>query len=192
MSVAQQDLGSDSRDEALVTEVGTRGTLTPPIDSKSHEITSSLDDSLSNDRKIIELFHVRVVVNHTKVETLFDIGSQANLIVKYPIKKLGLETKPHPKPYLLGWIYDKAKLNVTQQCKLKFLILYKLVDEVEMNVIPLDIYGMVLGSPYMYKRKVVFFYHDNKYHITKNGVEYIVQARKNKINASLVSTGHMK
>jgi len=65
----------------------------------------------------------------------------------------------------------------------------KLVDEVEMNVIPLYIYGMVLWSPYMYDRKAVLFRHENKYHITKDGVEYIVRAHQNKINASLISAG---
>lgn len=108
------------------------------------------------------------------------------------VKKLGLETKPHPKPYPLGWIHDKAKLNVTKQCKVKFVITSKLVDEVELDVIPLDICGMVLGSSYLYDRKEVFFRHENKYQIIKHGVEYIVRAHQNKINVSLVSTGQMK
>ena len=157
MEIAQQDLGSDSGDEALVTTVGTKGTFTPSVDSRSQGSTSSVDESISNDRKRIELFHIRVVLNHTKVETLFDTGSQANLIAESLVKKLGLETKPHPNFYSLAWIHDKAKLNVTQQCKVKFMIASKLVDEVEMDVIPLDIYGMVFGSPYLYDRKVFFF-----------------------------------
>jgi len=138
------------------------------------------------------LFHIRVVVSHTKVETLFDTGSQANLIVESLVKKLNLETKPHLKPYLLGWIHDKAKLNVTKQCKVKFVIASKLVDEVELDVIPLDICGMVLGCPYLYDRKAAFFRHENKYQITKDGVECIVRAHQNKINASLVSARQMK
>eukprot|EP00253_Pinus_taeda_P013823 PITA_13823 len=172
--------------------MGTKGTLTPPVDSKLHESNSSVDESLSNDRKRIELFHIRIVVNHTKVEIVFDSVSQANLITESLAKKIVLETKPHPKPYPLGWIHDKEKLNVTQQWKVKFVIVSKLVDEVEMDVIPLDIYGMLLGSPYLYDRKAVFFRHENKYHITKGGVEYTVQTHQNKINSSLVSGGKMK
>jgi len=72
------------------------------------------------------------------------------------------------------------------------VIASKLVDKLELDVIPLDICGMVLGSPYLYDRKVVFFRHENKYQITKNGVECIVRAHQNKINVSLVSTGQMK
>ena len=175
-------------DEALITAARTKGTLTPHVNSKTHEGNSLVNESLSNDQKRIELFHIRVVVNHTKVETLFDTGSQAKSLVK----KLGLETKPHPKPYLLGWIHDKVKLNVTKQCKVKFVITAKLVDEVELDVIPLDICGMVLGSSYLYDRKVVFFCHENKYQITKDGVEYIVRAHQTKINAKLVNIGQMK
>ena len=98
----------------MITAIGTKGTLTPLINSKSHEGTSFVDESLLNDRKRIELFHIRVVVNHTKVETMFDIGSQENLIVESLVKKLVSETKPHPKLYSLEGIHDKAKLNVTQ------------------------------------------------------------------------------
>lgn len=192
MATTQQDLGSNSRYEALITATGTKGTLTPPVNSKSYEGTNSVDESLSSDRKRIELFHIRVVVNHTKVETLFDTGSQAKLIAESLVKKLGLVKKPRSKPYPLGWIHDKAKLNVTQQCKVKFVTASKLVDEVELDVIPLNIYGMVLGSPYLYDRKAVFFRHENKYQITKDGVEYIVRAHQNKINANLVSAGQMK
>lgn len=46
VAAAQQDLGSDSGDEALVTTTRTKGTLTPPVDSKSHGSTSSVDESL--------------------------------------------------------------------------------------------------------------------------------------------------
>lgn len=53
-------------------------------------------------------------MKHTKVETLFDLDSQVNLISESLVKKLGLETKPHLKPFPLGWVYDKAKLHVTK------------------------------------------------------------------------------
>ena len=192
MATTQQDLGSDSGDEALIIAAGKKRTLTPHVNSKSHEGTSSVNESLPSDRKRIELFHIRVVVNHIKVETLFDTRSQANLIAKSLVKKLGLETKPHPKPYPLGWIHDKAKLNVTKQCKVKFVIAAKLVDEVELGVIPLDICGMVLGSPYLYDRKSILFRHENKYQITKDGVEYIVRAHQTKINSILICARQMK
>jgi hypothetical protein len=145
-----------------------------------------------NERKRNELFHIRVVSKHTKIDALFDLGSQVNLISKALVKKMGLDTKPHPKPYPLGWVCDKAKLNVTKQCKVRFSIASKLIDEVDLDVVPLDICGIVLGSPYLYDRKVVFFRHENKYPLTKGGVEYIVRAHSMRVNMTLVSAGKMK
>lgn len=51
-------------------------------------------------------------------------------------------------------------MNVTKQCKVKILIASKLVDEVDLDVIPLDICGMVLGSSHLYDRKEIFFHHE--------------------------------
>jgi hypothetical protein len=105
---------------------------------------------------------------------------------------MGLEMKPHPKPYPLGWVCDKQKLNVTKQCRVIFSIASKLIDEVDLDVVPLDICDIVLGSPYLYDRKVVFFHHENKYHLIKGGVEYIVRAHNMRVNTKLVSVGQMK
>jgi hypothetical protein len=105
---------------------------------------------------------------------------------------MGLVTKPHPKPYPLGWVCDKVKLNVTKQCRVRFAIASKLIDEVDLDVVPLDICGIVLGSPYLYDRTIVFFRHENKYHLTKGGVEYIVRAHNMRVNMMLVSAGQMK
>ena len=100
------------------------------------------------------------------------------------VKKLGLETKPHKKPYPLGWVCDKTKLQVMKQCKLHFSIGSKFVDEVELDIVPLDICGIVLGSPYLYDRTDIFYWIENKYQITKDGTEYIVRAHKLKDNFS--------
>jgi hypothetical protein len=62
-----------------------------------------------------------------------------------------------------------------------------LIDEVDLDVVSLDICGIVLGSPYVYDIKVVFFHHENKYHLTKGGVEYIVRAHNMKVKTTLVS-----
>jgi hypothetical protein len=67
-----------------------------------------------------------------------------------------------------------------------------LIDEVDLDVVPLDICGIVLGSPYLYDRKVVFFHHENKYHLTKGGVEYIVRAHNMRVNTTLVSMEQIK
>ena len=69
---------------------------------------------------------------------MFDSGSQENLISEAIVKKLGLETTPNKNPYPLGWLNDKAQLQVTRRCKLKFSFGSSFVDEVELDVIPLE------------------------------------------------------
>jgi hypothetical protein len=50
----------------------------------------------------------------------------------------------------------------------------------------------VLGSPYLYDRKDIFHRHENKYHLFKYGVEYIVRAHTKKMNLSIINVGQMK
>jgi hypothetical protein len=189
VATIQHDLGSDSGDETKITTMGYQGKGS--IASTSSSSNSNLNVT-RQEKERIELFHIRVVSKHTNIDTLFDTGSQANLISEDIVKKLKLETIPHPKPYPLGWICDNAKLQVTRRCKLRFAITANCIDEVELDVIPLDICGIVLGSPYLYDRKAIFHPHENKYHLFKNGVEYIVRAHTKKMNLSLVNVGQMK
>ena len=65
--------------------------------------------------------------------------------------------KPHPNPYPLGWLCNKEKINVTKQCRVRFSITSKLNDEVDLDVVPLDICGIVLGSPYLMMEKLYYF-----------------------------------
>jgi hypothetical protein len=188
-ATVQHDLGSDSGDETKITAMGYQGNGSISSTSSS----SNTNVNVTQQEKVrIELFHIRVVSKHTKIDTLFDIRSQANLISEETVKKLKLETSTHPKPYPLGWICDNDKLQVTRRCKLRFAITAHFVDEVELDVIPLDIYGIVLGSPYLYDRKAIFHRHENKYHLFKDGVEYIVRAHTKKMNLSIINAGQMK
>jgi hypothetical protein len=63
---------------------------------------------------------------------------------------------------------------------------------VDLDVVSLDICGIVLGSHYLYDRKVVFFHHEKTYHLTKGGVEYIVRAHNMRVKTTLFSVGKMK
>ena len=105
---------------------------------------------------------------------------------------MGLRTKPHKKPYPLGWVCKDKILQVTRQCDLKFAITSKFVDEVELDVVPLDICGIVLGSPYLYDRKEIFYQEHNQYHLFKEGIEYIVHSHSYKNDKSLGTTQQLK
>jgi hypothetical protein len=186
---AQHDLGSDSGDETKIKAMGFQGK--DSIASTSYSSSNSLNET-QKEKERIEIFHIGVISNNTKIDTLFYVVSQANLISEDTVKKLKLETTPHPKPYPLGWICDNSKLHVTRRCKLRFSITANFIDKVEIDFIPLDTCGIVLASPYLYDRRSIFHIHENKYHLFKNGVEYIVRAHTKKLNLSLVNVGQMK
>jgi hypothetical protein len=62
-----------------------------------------------------KLFHIRVIMKHTKVNTLIDSGSQSNLISEELVKQLGLKTKIHHKPYTLKWISNNHQMHIIKQ-----------------------------------------------------------------------------
>ena len=90
---------------------------------------------------------MRIISNHTKIDKLFDSGSQANLISDDLVKKLNLKTILPPKPYPFGWICKDTNIHDTRKCILRFAITTNFIDEVELDVVPLDISRIVLGSP---------------------------------------------
>jgi hypothetical protein len=111
-----------------------------------------------------------VIVKHTKKDTLFDSGSQVNIISEAVVKKLGLNKTTHKNPYPLGLVCDNGKFQVTKQCKIIFEITTKFFDEVDLVVVPLEICAIVLGSPYLFDIKDVFYREENKYHLFKDEV----------------------
>ena len=73
-----------------------------------------------------------------------------------------------------------------------FAITASVVDTVELDVVLLDITSIVLGSPYLYNRKAIFYRHENKYHLFKDGKEFIVRAHHKKTNIALANVGQVK
>jgi hypothetical protein len=51
---------------------------------------------------------------------------------------------------------ERCGIESEKQCKFKFSINQNFVDEVVANVVPLDICGVILGSPYLYVRDSIF------------------------------------
>ena len=82
----QHDLGPDSGYETKIKVMGFQG----------KEFIASTSSSSSNlnktqhEKERIELFHIRVISKHTKIDTLFHFGSRENLISKDTVKKLKL------------------------------------------------------------------------------------------------------
>jgi hypothetical protein len=168
------DLGYDSGDESKITAVGLTGKIGDDFDSRS------------------KLFHIRVIMKHTKIDTLKDKRSQSSLILEEVGKKLGLNTKMHHKFYSIYWISKDHKLPITKKCIIKFAITSKYVDEIICDVVPLETCGMVVGIPYLYDHKAILYRKNNQYHLTKKGNEYVVHAHDIKASQSLLTMEQLK
>jgi len=83
-------------------------------------------------------------------------------------------------------------MQITKQCRLRFTITTNFVDEVELDVIPLNICGFVLSSPYLYDQDAIFHRKENKYCLVKDGIEYIVRAHKIKTSLDLINVSQIK
>jgi hypothetical protein len=66
------------------------------------------------------------------------------------------------------------------------------VDEVACDVVPLRECGMVLGSPYLYDQKAIFYRTKNRYQLTKVGQDYVVHAHHVKENKTLQTMEKLK
>jgi hypothetical protein len=91
----------------------------------------------------------------TAFHFVVDSGSQKNLISTKLVKQFGLSTTPLPQPYNIGWLCQGRDLHVSQQCCMSYGI-QPFKDEVVCDVVPLDVYDVVLGQPYMWKHHYVY------------------------------------
>jgi ABC-type Na+ efflux pump permease subunit len=66
------------------------------------------------------------------------------------------------------------------------------VDEVTCDVVSLRECGMVLGSPYLYDCKAIFYRTNNQYQLTKAGQDYVVHAHHVKENKTLQTMEQLK
>ena len=69
---------------------------------------------LSEEDKRLQLVHIKVQAKKTKIDVLFNLRSQVNLIIEDLVKELDLETQPHTRPYPLGWMNKNTRMQVTQ------------------------------------------------------------------------------
>jgi hypothetical protein len=63
---------------------------------------------------------------------------------------------------------------------------------VELDVLPLDVCGVVFGIPYMYMRDAIFMRREKQYRLIKDGNFFIINAHKGKLKTSLVSANQAK
>jgi hypothetical protein len=144
------------------------------------------------EKDMTKLLHVKIQAKKTKIDALFDFGSQDNIIVVDLVSNLGLEVHDHPSPYSLGWVNKDAEIKVKKQCKIKFVVIVDFIDELELNVVPLDVCGVVFGILFMYMRDDIFMHRSNQYFLIKDDKSFIINTHKGISKLSLVSANQAK
>ena len=72
------------------------------------------------------------------------------------------------------------------------MFLLDVIDEVDLDVVPLDVCGFVLGSPYRDMYDAIFIKRVNQYQLIKHGKSFIINTHKGKSKISLVSSNQSK
>lgn len=159
------------------------------VDERLRCTTTNMD---SQEEEMSKLFQIKIQIKRTKVNALVDTDSQSNLIYEAVVKKLGLETYEHPHPHPLGWVKKGVEIQVTRICKVNFGINSKSIDVLEADVIPLDAFDVVFGSPYLYIKDAIFMRRENQYRWVKDGISYNIRAHQCKTQVTIVSSNQAK
>ena len=87
------------------------------------------------------------------------------------VKKLGLATTKHPRPYQLQGLGVEGKFEVTQQVRVAFSI-GRYQDEVLCDVVPIQVCHLLLGEPWQSDRKVIHDERTNRYSFKHQGRKF--------------------
>ena len=84
----------------------------------------------------------------------------------------------HPTPYKVSWSRKGHQILGSEQCRVKFEI-GSYEDEVLCDVVPMDVYHLLLGRPWKNDKKVVYGGHNNTYSFTMGEINHTLIPLKN-------------
>lgn len=99
---------------------------------------------------------------------MVDGGSCTNGISKAMVAALGLSTWRLPEPKRLEWLNSCGMLKITHKVRVPFTV-DDYVDEIECDVLPLEVCGLLLGHPWQYDRNVTHAGRANTYSFMHGG-----------------------
>jgi hypothetical protein len=99
---------------------------------------------------------------------MVDGGSYCNGISKAVVSTLGLTTWSIPESKHVAWLNSCGMLKVTHKVRVQFIV-GDYVDEVECDVLPLEVCGLLLGRPWQYDRNAIHARRANTYYFVHDG-----------------------
>ena len=114
------------------------------------------------------IFHSRCTIQGKVCSLIID---DTNVASTHLVRKLGLNTIPHPQPYALQWLKKGNEVQVTQQALISFSVA-NLRDEVLCDVLPMDACHLLLGRPWQFDKDVIHNGRSNTYSFKLKGQNY--------------------
>jgi hypothetical protein len=119
------------------------------------------------------IFHMRCLINNMVCSMIIDSGTCTNVASVTLVRKLGLNTIKHERPYQLQWLNECGVVRVNRQVMISFSV-GKYKDEVLCDVVPMHATHLLLGRPWQFDRKAKHDEFKNRYSLEKDGRIYIL------------------
>ncbi|KAF8111938.1 hypothetical protein N665_0070s0008 [Sinapis alba] len=119
------------------------------------------------------LFYTICLVQGKFCSPIVDGGSCVNVASETMVKKLGLTTQRHPKPYCLQWLNEEGEMKVSNQV-LVLIAIGWYEDEVLCDVLPMKAGHILLGRPWQSDRRVVHDGYSNKHSFEFKGKKRVL------------------
>ena len=114
------------------------------------------------------LFQTQCIIKGKACKLMIDGGSCTNGISKAIVASLGLSTWRIPESKHIQWLNSCGMLKVTHKVRVPFTV-GDYVDEIECDVLPLEVCGLLLGRPWQYDRNVTHAGRANIYSFVHDG-----------------------
>ncbi|KAL5803600.1 hypothetical protein ACOSQ4_031905 [Xanthoceras sorbifolium] len=118
---------------------------------------------IHNNWKRTNIFHTRVEHGDKALIVIIDNSSSMNVVAKEVVEWLGLPQEAHPMPYRVSGINDNNSVPVKNNCFVKFSLGKKYTNKVWCDVLPMTVYHLLLGRPWMFDRRVNYDGLENTY-----------------------------
>ena len=89
------------------------------------------------------------------------------------VKKLGLTTRAHSKPYHLEWLNNSGKAKVTRSARIHFFI-GSYYDYANFDVVPMQACSLLLGHPWEYDTDALHHGRTNTYSLLHKGKKIVL------------------
>jgi hypothetical protein len=114
------------------------------------------------------LFQAQCMIKGKACKFMIDSGSYCNGISKAVVQALDLSTWHIPEPRHVESVNSYVLLKITHKVRVPFTV-GDFFDEVECDVLPLEVCGLLLGRPWQYDRNAMHAGRANTYSFVHDG-----------------------